>query len=102
MREKPLTQEEFEHFQEYCYTGFGLHFVGDIVKKHTILDGDAIVKQVRQALATIEQMKPIYDTAMLLAIFVEENGVVLDGFRTRELLLDLVEERKRLKDGISG
>jgi hypothetical protein len=61
-REKPFTPEEFEAFKTYCYTVFGLHFVGDTVKKHTFIDGDAVVKQVRQALATIEKLqKDVYD-----------------------------------------
>lgn len=89
-RPKPFTDEEFAKFGRYCYTVFGLHFVGDTMNKHTVIDGDAVVHQVKQALATIEQMKPVYEAAKTLSYFVKENGVVADGFRTRELLLEIV------------
>jgi hypothetical protein len=61
-RETPFTPEEFEVFKSYCYVVFGLHFVGDTMNKNTFIDGDAVVKQVRQALATIEKLqKDIHD-----------------------------------------
>lgn len=86
---QPFTDEELQKFAEYCYTVFGLHFVGDTMNKHTVMDGDRIVHQVRQSLETINKMKPIYEAAMILGSFVDEKGVVVDGFRTREVLLEI-------------
>lgn len=89
MEVKPFTDEELEMFKHYCDTVFGLHFVGDTLKKHTVIDGDKVVHQVRQAVATIEQMRPIYELAMMLPLMTRKNGTLIDGFKAREVLLEI-------------
>lgn len=88
---KPFTEEEFTKFRDYCYTIFGLHMVGDVLNSHSVIDGDQVVEQVRQAAATIEMMKPLFDACMMLGKLTHDNGVVADGFRSRELLLQIRE-----------
>lgn len=95
-RETPFTPEEFEAFKTYCYTVFGLHFVGDTVSKHTFIDGDAVVKQVRQALATIEKLQKdvhdlvgeLDDSVSFMELFEADELGDADRLTSKERLLE--------------
>lgn len=101
--EKPFNNiDAFEKFEDYCYVVFGLHFVGDTMTKHTVMDGEAIVKDIRKAAATIKSFTPLIKAAAELSEYIQPDGTLKHDY-PQDLMVLLreqgIEQKQWLKRG---